>query len=1108
MIQLIHATSQRGRYQVRSLYRSTAMQQYLETRLKKRDGIDRAAANPLTGNVLVTFDRAALDAHQVASMLEAIATDYQAESQAQSAESPESSETPESRQDRSAHKGRKKGQKATEGQEDQPEKDWFRLEPDEILTELNTSEDGLSGDAVEGVRDRFGSNALQEAEPRSDWSILVGQFNSLPVALLGAAAGLSVVTGGFADAVVILGVVGVNAAIGFFTESQSERIIQSLEEGGEQTASVLRDGDERQIDADEVVPGDILLLQAGQPVAADVRLLAADNLSIDESALTGESVPVTKRIKTLEGDVPLAERVNMAFKGTFVTSGSGRGVVVTTGRFTEVGQIQTMVGEAEGTDTPLQAQLDEVGSQLVMLGGGICAGVFGLGLLRGYGLLPMLKTSISLAVASVPEGLPTIATTTLALGIQDMRKRHILVRDLNAVEALGSVQTICLDKTGTITRNKMEVQAVYLADGGLRLEGDRFFPTNRLDEDTDSDAPQGEDTDRENTGSEHPDSENSGLENAASEHIENSDPAADAEDQADRSAHDEQAVAVGDRPDLEKLIKVCALCSESDVEPGENDEYDLQGSSTENALIEMAIAAGFDVPDLRQQHPTEKMLLRTENRNVMTTIHSAEEGYFVAVKGSPAEVLERCTQWVRDGETVSLTDEDRQQLSLANERMAGQALRVLAVAYRAGDRQEIGDDWDNPDPVERDLIWLGLTGMADPIREGVRELIEGFHRAGIDTAMITGDQSPTAYAIGKSLGLNRDQTLEILDSSQLSQVDAEKLQALCDKVDVFARISPADKLQIVQALQARGQVVAMTGDGINDTPALKAADVGVAMGSGKSGMVRDVADVVIEDDNLGTLIDSVSRGRTIYNNIRKSVHFLLSTNLSEIMVTTVGTAIGVGEPLNAMQLLWLNLVSDIFPGLALALEPPEPDVLDLPPRDPEERIIKPEDFERIVFESAMISLSALGAYTYAVLRYGINSRQASTVIFMSLTIAQILHTLTCRSQTHSLFDKEKLPRNPYVDGAIVGSIGLQLLPAAIPFLRDLLQLTPVDALDLLVIATSAALPLVINESTKPKSEKGDRSRPSKDQAQSDSPAHADTAANPSPDQPTFQGAGA
>ena len=985
-VQAIHTrVNGRARYKVNALYRAPSLKKYLERQLSDRAEIRQVSASALTGNLLVLFNSDQRH-NQIASLIEDVVLEYEKKPQPESKPPQATSET----------------KPAVEPSEDQPAKDWHLMDSEAVLAAWNTSkESGLSPDQAEENLNNYGTNTLAESESRSDWEILSEQFNSLPVALLGAAAGISLLTGGLADMLAIVGVIGVNAAIGYTTESQSEKIIRSLKRDRELSALVMRERTQQEINADTIVPGDILVLQASNYVAADARLIAADNLQIDESALTGESLPVQKTTKPLESqDISLAERENMAYKGTFITAGKGLAVVVATGKFTEIGKIQQMVGETTTTETPLQKQLDEVGSQLVMLGGGICTLIFGLGLLRGYGLLPMLKTSISLAVASVPEGLPTIATTTLALGIQDMRKHNILIRGLDAVEALGSVQTVCLDKTGTITQNKMIVTEVHSAMGIITQSEEHFV------------------------------------------------------------TEDNQPVNPQDYPELLKLIQVSVLCSESEVNRTENDDYEVNGSATENALIYMAIQFGIDAIALRQEYPLLTMNPRSEGRNLMSTVHKTEEPHqFVAVKGSPAEVLERCNSWMKNGEILPLSDEDKQALELENEKMAGKALRVLGVAYTT---------IENPDEdAETDLIWLGLTGMADPIREGVPQLMEGFHKAGINTVMITGDQSPTAYAIAKTLNLSRDQQLEILDSSDLAHFDPEKMQALFDKVDVFARISPADKLQIVQALQAAGQVVAMTGDGINDTPALKAANVGVAMGSGGGEVVHEVADVVVEDDNLQTLINAVSQGRTIYNNIRKAVHFLLSTNLSEIMVTTIATAMGLGEPLNAMQLLWLNLVSDIFPGLALALEPPEPNVLESPPRDPEEPIIKESDFARIASESAAISLSAMTAYSYGLLRYGMGQK-ASTIIFMSLTMAQILHTLSCRSESQSIFDfkQDPLPHNPYMDGAIIGSFAIQLLPTMVPGLRTLLNLAPVDVLDCLVIGSSALVPLVVNESTK------------------------------------------
>ncbi|MBE9212270.1 cation-transporting P-type ATPase [Plectonema cf. radiosum LEGE 06105] len=977
MVQAIHTSIKgRARYYVRELYRSVSLQKYLERSLSQYTEIIGVTASSLTGNLLVKFKPDKSDA-EIAVLIEKSIANYQ-------------QQKPESRQ------------KALEAEE-QPTENWHLLDSNSVLEKFSSSQDsGLDSDTVSQNLERYGRNALVKSKSRSDWSIFADQFQSLPVALLGVASGISLISGGFADAVAITGVILTNSVIGYITESQSEKIINSLQSDEIPSALVIRNGEQQKIEIEAIVVGDILIIENSSYIAADARLIETDNLSIDESALTGESIAVSKNTETLTGEnIPLGERTNMVYKGTFVTAGKGKAVVVATGKFTEMGKIQGMVSQAESSQTPLQKQLDEVGSQLVLLCSGVCGFTFALGVLRGYGFLPMLKTAISLAVASVPEGLPTIATTTLALGMHDMRKRHILIRGLNAVEALGSVQTICLDKTGTITQNQMIVAEVHIDIGIITLSDNGFIKDNN----------------------------NNNIEFNPSE-----------------------------SEALSKLLQVVVLCSESEVIPGEDGKYEVKGSATENALIYMAIAAGMDIPAFKAKHPLIKTYPRTENRNIMTTVHKTEgEQILIAVKGSPEEVIKICTRVSKNGEVVSLTQEDKQALELENERMAGKALRVLGVAYAYVDNGN-----ENP---EHDLIWLGLTGMADPIRQGVAQLMEQFHQAGIDTVMITGDQSPTAYAIAKKLNLNRNHKLEILDSSDLAEVGSEKLQALCQQVDVFARVSPADKLQIVQALQGKGKIVAMTGDGINDTPALKAADVGVAMGSGKADVVREVADVVIEDDRLETIINAVSRGRTIYSNIRKSVHFLLSTNLSEIIVTTAATALGLGEPLNTMQLLWLNLVSDIFPGLALAMEAPEPEVLNRPPRNPDQPIIKRSDFERIAVESGVISTSALTAYSYGLLKYG-QKPQASTILFMSLTLAQVLHTVSCRSETHSIFDRERLPDNPYVDGAVVGSAALQLLPLFIPGLGNLLQLAPLDPLDWLVIASSAGLPLIINESTK------------------------------------------
>ncbi|MDY6897070.1 MAG: cation-translocating P-type ATPase, partial [Cyanobacteriota bacterium] len=422
-------------------------------------------------------------------------------------------------------------------------------------------------------------------------------------------------------------------------------------------------------------------------------------------------------------------------------------------------------------------------------------------------------------------------------------------------------------------------------------------------------------------------------------------------------------------------------------------------------------------------------------------------------------ILHLCNRQMKAGKVIPLTEDDKLAIEVENKRMADKALRVLAAAYT------YTKDSESSENTEQNLIWLGLIAMKDPIRKGVKNLVDQFHQAGIDTVMITGDQTATAFAIAKELELANHNQLQILDSTDIKSIESEEKTALFDKVNVFARISPANKLQIVQALQSAGRIVSMTGDGINDAPALKAADIGVAMGNSGTDAAREVADIIIADDNLETMIIAVSRGRTIYNNIRKSLHFLLSTNLSEIMVMLAATTFGLGQPLNAIQLLWLNLVTDIFPGLALALEPSEPDVLSKPPRNPEEPIIKTSDFGNFMFESGSITLSSLAAYGYGISQYGI-SLQASTIAFMSLTLGQLLHALSCRSDKYTIFDIGKLPQNQYLNIALIGSIGLQLLSLGVPQLRTLLSLTTISIADSIVVSSSAILPLIFNETRK------------------------------------------
>lgn len=1048
LIQAIHtAVKGRARYKVPLLYRSNSFKKELESRLLNRKGIYQVSANVLTGNVLVVFN-SDNTLSEIAALIEDIVFEYKNQETGQSenlspsflpgestrpesltfsfpkekctqafkspserlitpALSPYKEEKPADLDAFSLPTIKRTLRKLMTQTETQDLKPWYLMDTEEVITAFNTSgESGLSNEVTRERLKRYGPNVLPESVPRSGLSIFFDQLNSLPVALLTVAAGISLFTGGLADALVIMGVVAVNATIGYLTETQSEKTIHALKSLIRPSALVIREGHALEIRAEEIVPGDVLVLRPGSYVVADGRLIESHHLSVDESALTGESMPVLKTSQPILSSkaIPLADRVNMVYMGTLVTGGQGLAVVVATGQFTEMGQIQTLVGEAETPETPMERQLNRMGRQLVLIGGTVCGLVFVIGLLRGYGFTQMLTTSISLAVAAVPEGLPTVATTTLALGIRNMRKQKVLIRHLDAVETLGSVQTLCLDKTGTITLNKMSVVAIHTGMKSLRVSEGKFMMGK-------------------------------------------------------------ESINPFTCEELLRLIHVSVLCNETEILRTENG-YILKGSPTENALIHMGISAGVDVIELREVHPILKISHRSENRNFMSTLHrthgvgeSGKSSLLLALKGSPTEVLSLCDWQIKDGIKIPLTEEDRLRIEMENELMAREALRVLGVAHTYFDEGE-GDL-----NVQQGLIWLGLIGMIDPIRKGVKEVLGILHQAGISTVMITGDQSPTAYAIGKELNLSQDKQLEILDSTHLTEMDLEILKGLAERVHVFARVSPAHKLRIVQALQRAGKVVAMTGDGINDGPALKAANIGIAMGNTGTDVAREVADIILEDDNLETMIVAVSQGRTIYNNIRKSVHFLLATNLSEIMVMFVALTVGLGHPLNAMQLLWINLISDIFPGLALALEPPEPDILSRPPRNPEEPIIKPSDFKRIIFEAGTIAGGAVGTYGYGILKYG-RGPQASTLAFMGLTSGQLLHAISCRSEKYNLWDKGKLPSNNYLTMALGGSFALQIFALLIPGVRNLLGITPISLTDSLVIGGSALVPLILNEMTK------------------------------------------
>lgn len=1011
MLEAIHtAVPGRARFRVPGLNSLNGVKEHFEKALSQRREIKSASASSITGTVLVHFDPA-VDLAGIRQSIESAFNEISGSvpkpvdpKPAKASQKVPSISQHEKHVELDAQLRvsiREQLGRISHSHEAQAVHSWHACSTSKVLTLLDSNKDrGLPVSVAQERLKKHGPNALPESSARSKWSVFAGQFMTLPVALLGAAAGLSVVTGGVVDAIVIAGVVVGNAVIGYVTESESERTIQSLKKVVHPVARVKRDGEFIKVAADEIVIGDLIALRSGDYVPADARIVEKNQLSIDESALTGESVPVTKETAALQlKNAPLADRKNMVYMGTLVLGGHGLAVVVATGKFTEMGQIQTLLQETTTPETPIERQLSEIGDHLVLLSGAVCGVVFGLGLIRGFGLMYMARSAIALAAAAVPEGLPAAATTTFALAVRGMKEHHVIIRHLQAAETLGAIQVVCFDKTGTITRNKMSVLAICSGHCDIKVSGNNF-----------------------NMG--------------------------------------EQTVNPYEDKTLLRLLQVATLCNETEIDEDADKEegYRLKGTPTEKAILEVAIRAGIDAIELRQDHPTVKVKYRAENRLYMSTLHDSPDGKkLLAVKGSPATVLDLCTHWHCNGDVLPLNDNDRRVIQMENERMAGKALRVLGVAYAHPE--------DNS--AVQNLTWLGLIGMADPVREGVKDLIQVFHKAGIETIMITGDQSPTAYAVAQHLDLSAGKPMVIMDSSELDALGHEMLEALATKAHAYSRVSPSHKLKIVEALQMAGRVVAMTGDGINDGPALKAADIGIAMGHSGTDVAREVADVVLERDNLEMLVIAVADGRTIHNNIRKSVHFFLATNFSEIMVMTAALGLGFGAPLSAMQLLWINIVSDIFPGLALSLEAPEPDILEQPPRDPHAPLFGAKDYKRMSSEAAVISAGALGSYAFGLARYGAGAR-AGGLAFQSLTLAQLLHAISCRSERHSIFDKEQLPPNPYLRIALGGTLALQVLTMLVPGFRGFLGLGPFSLVDTAVIGLTSLGSLVINEATKRK----------------------------------------
>jgi Ca2+-transporting ATPase len=881
-------------------------------------------------------------------------------------------------------------------------KQWHTLSPVETAAELDTDlASGLTSAEAGNRLVHYGPNALPEPTAVSPWQIFFNQFKSVMTLLLLAAAAIALLIGDQLEAGAILVVLLLNALLGFFNEYRAERSVQALKGLVVPLAEVIRDGDTDEIPAAELVPGDLIAFEAGDRIPADARLVESWSLRLDESALTGESVAADKDSDAvLAADTPLAERQTMVYMGTAILKGRGQAIITATGQETEVGKISLLLETAEQEPTPLEARLDRLGRYLVLAALVIAAIVTLAGWWRGQALLPMLETSLALAIAAVPEGLPAVVTIALALGMRRMAGRKAIVRRLAAVETLGSTNVICTDKTGTLTQNQMTVREFYLPNRAIQASGVGYDP-------------QGEFT-----------TDNARLEPLADSH-------------------------------LRLALQAGLLCNTATLEQ-EDGRWQIVGDPTEGALLVTAVKAGFDVEAEEAAYPMVEESPFDARERRMATVHTnpASPGQFITfVKGAPEAVLPACTRQQRGETSAELTEAERKRLWAVNTEMAGRALRVLALAYK----ETAGPD---ADPFA-DLTFLGFVGMIDPPRPEAQAAVGHCQKAGIRVVMITGDQKTTAQAIAQELGLVEVAGQPVLDGRALDGLDEAALQEQVGETAVYARVSPEHKLRIVQALQKQGQMVAMTGDGVNDAPALKAADIGVAMGQMGTDVAREAADMVLADDNFATIVAAVEEGRVVFANVRKFVHYLFSCNLSEILTMFLATIAGLPLPLLPLQILWLNLVTDVFPALALAGEPAEPGIMQQQPLDGR-RQRPPASFGRsVLIQGALLAAASLVAFYWAWQSTG-DTRRATTVAFLSLGLGQLFHVFNSRFETGSIFSR-RIFSNRAVWGAIGLTIVLQGATVYLPGLQALLKTTAPSVQEWGVIWLSALTPTLVIE---------------------------------------------
>ena len=847
---------------------------------------------------------------------------------------------------------------------------WQTLKKEEILRKLNTNEKtGLEESEVLKRREQKGKNKLEDKKKESILVKFIKQFNDFMIIILIIASIISAIVAklqgenDYIDSIIIIGIVILNAIMGVVQEAKAEKSIESLKQMTPQKAKVIREGKTKEINAEEIVEGDIIILEAGNYVPADCRLLESYNLKIEESSLTGENIPAEKDAKGIyKENIPLGDMKNMAFMASIVVNGHAKAVVTNIGMETQVGKIANMIIENESPETPIQRKLDQVGKILGIACLVICIIIFIIGIIKKIDPIEMFMTSVGLAVAAIPEGLPAIVTIVLSIGITKMAKKNSIIRKLPAVETLGSSNVICSDKTGTLTQNKMKVVEIYSKD-------------------------------------------------------------------------------------INKTIEYGSLCTDCEI----TEKNEITGDPTEKAIVEKGIELGKNKHLLQEEFPRINEISFDSNKKMMTTIHKIGNKYRIITKGAPDVLLKRCIRT----EEKNLDLIARKEILNQNTIMANKALRVIAVAYKDVNTLPIKIDSEN---IEKELIFLGLIGMIDPPRERVKEAIKTCKEAGIKTVMITGDHLDTAKAIAKDLGILKSDN-EAIRGQDLDKLTDEELRKKIKNYSVFARVTPEHKVRIVKAWQRTGAVVAMTGDGVNDSPALKNADIGIAMGKNGTDVAKNAADMILTDDNFVTIVEAVKQGRNIYDNIRKAIHFLIATNIGEIVTIFMGLVLGLKSPLLAIQLLWINLVTDSFPAIALGLESAEKDIMNRQPIDKRKGIFADGLWNKIIVEGIMIGMLTLIAFSIGNKYYGLEV--ARTMAFLTMGFLELIHSINIKSEK-SIFEVG-IFENKYLIGSIILGILIQIIVVLIPPVANIFELTELNQTQWLITIVISILPIPIME---------------------------------------------